>query len=167
MPRRFAPRQLLTISQKAQFGGVFWTMFELFLNKIQNKSVCFRPPPLRFGGTKTDKFSLHFLIFSRPIFSFKRKRKFFCFVFLLIREKRKRSILNRKRAKIPSPRPSSFLPFCFSGFARFFSAGWLQIKRAKGGLRIKIFINFFYNVINRQYIFWRTSNNAIYVFFFF
>jgi hypothetical protein len=41
-------------------------------------------------------------------------------VFLLIREKRKRSILIRKRAKIPSPRPPSFLPVCFSGFARFF-----------------------------------------------
>ena len=100
-------------------GGVFWTMFELSLNKIQNNDVRFRPPPLRFGGTKTEKFSLHFLIFSRAIFSFKRKRKFICFVFLLIREKRKRSILNRKRAKIPSPRPPSFLPFCFSGFARF------------------------------------------------
>ncbi len=53
------------------FGGVFWTMFKLSLNKIQNKSVRFR------------------------------------------------SNLNRKRAKIPSLRPSSFLPFCFSGFARF------------------------------------------------
>ena len=94
-------------------GGVFWTMFELSLNKIQNNDVRFRPPPLRFGGTKTEKSSLHFLFFSRAIFSFKRKRKFFCFVFLLIREKRKRSIFNRKRAKIPSPRPPSFLPFCF------------------------------------------------------
>ncbi len=89
-------------------------MFELSLNKIQNNDVCFRSPPLRFGGTKTEKFSLHFLIFSRAIFSFKRKRKFFCFVFLLFREKRKRSILIRKRAKIPSPRPPSFLPFCFN-----------------------------------------------------
>jgi len=86
--------------------------------------VRFRPPPLCFGGTKTEKFSLHFLIFSRAIFSFKRKRKFFCFVFLLFREKRKRSNLNRKKAKIPSPQPPSFLPFCFSGFARFFSAGF-------------------------------------------
>jgi hypothetical protein len=113
-------------------GGVFWTMFELSLNKILNNDVRFRPPPLRFGGTKTEKFSLHFLIFSRALFSFKRKRKFICFVFLLIREKRKRSILNRKRTKIPSPRPPSFLPFCFSGFARFFSAGWLQNKKGGG-----------------------------------
>jgi len=36
------------------------------------------------------------------------------FGFLLIREKRKRYILISKRAKIPSPRPSSFLPFCFN-----------------------------------------------------
>ena len=28
-----------------------------------------------------------------------------------------------KRAKIPSPHPPSFLPFCFSGFARFFRQG--------------------------------------------
>ena len=119
-----------------KIGGVFWTKFELSLNKIQNNDVRFRPPTLRFGRTKTEKFSLHFLIFSCAIFSFKRKRKFFCFVFPLRRELRKRSILIRKRAKIftpyqallwysgRSPRPPSFLPFCFSGFARleaFFS----------------------------------------------
>jgi hypothetical protein len=40
-------------------------------------------------------------------------------------ERRKRSHPSRafgavsRRAKIPSPRPPSFLPFCFSGFARF------------------------------------------------
>ena len=84
-----------------------------------------------YGGTKTEKFSLHFLIFSRPIFSFKRKRKFFCFVFLLIREKRKRSIFNRKRVKIFTPRlrskfagrspdPPSFLPACFLASPKFF-----------------------------------------------
>ena len=48
----------------------------------------------------------------------------FCLVFLLFRKKRKRSNFNRKRAKIPSLRSHSFLPFCFSGFARFFSAGF-------------------------------------------
>ena len=115
MPRRNAPRQSLTILQKAQFGGVFWTMFELSLKKIRKRIFKSRPsvsaqPTKRLS--KTEKFSLHFLIFSRVLFPFKRKRKFFCFVFLLIREKRKRSILNRKRAKIPSPRPPSFLPFC-------------------------------------------------------
>jgi len=36
MPRRFAPRQFLTISQKVKIGGVFWMKFEHFLNKIPN-----------------------------------------------------------------------------------------------------------------------------------
>jgi hypothetical protein len=34
MPRRFAPRLFLTISQKVKIGGVFWTKFEHFLTKI-------------------------------------------------------------------------------------------------------------------------------------
>jgi hypothetical protein len=55
-------------------------------------------------------------------------------VFLLIREKRKRSILIRKRAKIPSPQPPSFLPFCFSGFARFF-CGATKLKGVTLNLR--------------------------------
>ena len=40
--------------------------------------------------SKTEKFSLHFLIFSRALFSFKRKRKFFCFDILLTAEWRRR-----------------------------------------------------------------------------
>ena len=83
--------------------------FELFLSKIQNNDVRFRPNPLRRNQNRKI-FYTFFNFFTR---------NFFCFVFLLIREKRKRSILNRKRAKIPSPRPPSFLPFYFSGFARF------------------------------------------------
>ena len=130
MPRRFAPRQSLTILQKVKIGGVFWTMFELSLNKILNKSVRFRSPPLRFGETKTDKFSLHFLIFSHTIFSFKRKRKFICFVFLLIREKRKRSNSNRKRAKRKGAWGKEFLPFCLFTF-------WF---------RILVFLIFLYNI---------------------
>jgi len=35
MPRRFAPRLFLTISQKVKIGGVFWTKFEHFLRKIR------------------------------------------------------------------------------------------------------------------------------------
>ena len=41
----------------------------------------FRPPPPPAGGYgkhKTEKFSLHFLIFSRTIFSFKRKKNSVC-----------------------------------------------------------------------------------------
>ena len=96
--------------------------------------------------TKTEIFSLHFLFFRPPFFrpralslasqfilcmplryslSFNRRWKIFCFGFLLIRGKRKRSNSNRKRAKIPSPQPPSFLPFCFSGFARFFCGAFI------------------------------------------
>jgi len=39
--------------------------------------------------SKTEKFSLHFLIFLCALFSFKRKRKFFCFDILLIAEWRR------------------------------------------------------------------------------
>jgi hypothetical protein len=35
MPRRFAPRQFLTISQKVKIGGVFWTKFECISGKIR------------------------------------------------------------------------------------------------------------------------------------
>ena len=34
MPRRFAPRQHLSISLNLKLGGVFWTKFEHFLTKI-------------------------------------------------------------------------------------------------------------------------------------
>ena len=72
------------------------------------------------NGAKTKKFSKHFLIVPSQNFFQLRKRKFFCFAFLLTEELREHSILICKRAKIPSPQPPSFLPFCFSGFARFF-----------------------------------------------
>jgi len=35
MPRRFAPRQHLSISLNVKLGGVFWTKFEHFLTKIR------------------------------------------------------------------------------------------------------------------------------------
>jgi len=92
---------------------------EILRSEKQDNSIGafpFASAPLR--QNKTEKFSLHFLIFSRPIFSFKRKRKFFCFVFLLIKEKRKRSILNRKMAKAcpERSRTDSFpqTPFLFA-----------------------------------------------------
>jgi len=44
---------------------------------------------------------------------------------------RKRSNSNHKRAKIPSPQAPFLFARLLSGFARFFWAGWLQIK--KGG----------------------------------
>ncbi len=41
MPRRFAPRQFLTISQKVKIGGVFWTKFKHSLSKTPNKEASF------------------------------------------------------------------------------------------------------------------------------
>jgi len=75
------------------------------------------------GGFAFKTFSHHFLFQSWCLGG---GRKIFCFGFLLIREKRKRSISNRKRAKIPSPQPLSFLPACFSGFARFFCGATIK-----------------------------------------
>ncbi len=68
-------------------------MFELSLKKIRKRIFKSRPsvsaqPTKRLS--KTEKFSLHFLIFSRAFFSFKRKRKFFCFDILLTAEWRRR-----------------------------------------------------------------------------
>ena len=103
-------------------------MFEYFLNKIQNNDMRFRLPPLRFGGTKTENFFLHFLIFLRAIFSFKRKRKFICFVFLLIREKRKRSNSNRKKQKFFPPDSLPFCPFAYSLASRARRRGFLKKK---------------------------------------
>ena len=52
MPRRFAPRQHLSISLNVKLGGVFWTKFEHFLSKTPNKEASgqkFLPPnPLPF-----------------------------------------------------------------------------------------------------------------------
>ena len=43
MPRRFAPRLFLTISQKVKIGGVFWLKSELFLTKILTLTFDCRP----------------------------------------------------------------------------------------------------------------------------
>src|SRR3989338_7212818 len=80
MPRRFAPRQLLTISLKVQFGGVFLLMFELFLSKTPNKEAS--PAVARKPRPPAKKFSSHFLICARRFFSSKRKRKLLCGVLL-------------------------------------------------------------------------------------
>jgi len=71
-------------------------MFEYFLNKILNNDVRFRPPPLRFSGTKTEKFSLHF--FNRaPLKIFSIRKQFL------------RALLPcwRKDEPLPTPSPAS------------------------------------------------------------
>ena len=111
-------------------GSVSWTKSELISRKIRIRILnfvhVFPPASVPLRRTK-QKFFLYIFNYAHPKKFLIRKRKCFCFVFLLIREKRKRSILNRKRAKIPSPRPPSFLPFCFSGFARFFCGAFIII----------------------------------------
>ena len=81
MPRRFAPRLFLTISQKVKIGGVFCLLFELSLSKIPNKEAS--PAVARKPRHPAKKFSSHFLICARRFFSSKRKRKLFCGVLLL------------------------------------------------------------------------------------
>ena len=149
MPRRNAPRQPLMISQKVKIGGVFWTMFELSLNKIRKRIFKSRPSvsarllrQLADTASKTEKFSLHF--FNRApqkIFSIKEKK---IFLFCLPANAGIAETLSHpqpafggqsKRAKIPSPRPPSFLPACFRASPDFLADG-LQIKRVAGGLRI-------------------------------
>ena len=139
MPRRFAPRQHLSISLNVKLGGVFWTKFEHFLSKTPNKEAS--PAVARKPRHPAKKFSSHFLICARRFFSSKRKRKLFCWVLLLTsrtaglstiwfrKEKAefppnppsafsflKRNGNGSRRAKIPSPQPPSFLPACL-GFA--------------------------------------------------
>ncbi len=67
MPRRFAPRQHLTISQKVKLGGVFWTMFEPSLNKIQNDCTLRAQNQNARAGKKEG--GLGEGIFARPRFS--------------------------------------------------------------------------------------------------
>jgi len=83
MPRRNAPRQLLTISLKVQIGGRFWLMFELSLNKTPTKEASPATALRQLADRHpAKKFSSHFLICARRFFSSKRKRKLLCGVLL-------------------------------------------------------------------------------------
>ena len=115
-------------------------MFELFLSKTPNKEAA--PPPLANARQPAKKFSSHFLICARRIFSSKRKRKLFCWLPLLTERAAGAASfcirsgmaefppnppsamppLKSRRAKIPSPQPPSFLPACL-GFALKFFCG--------------------------------------------
>jgi len=67
-------------------------------------------------ASKTEKFSQHFLIARPPKFFQLRKRKFFCFAFLLTQELRKRfptpSPPSAGRADGQKFLPPDPLPFC-------------------------------------------------------
>ena len=141
MPRRFAPRLFLTISQKVKIGGVFWLMFELFLSKTPNKEAS--PATARQARHTTEKYSLLFSFCARRFFSSFNEKSIFlwCPAFQVFRQVAglasiwlskgkaefppnppsafpflKRNGNGSRRAKIPSPQPPSFLPACL-GFA--------------------------------------------------
>ena len=106
MPRRFAPRQYLSISLNVKLGGVFWTKFEHFLSKTNNDSL--RPATARFARSAKEKFCLQFFICARPIFSFKRKTKLF-FVGLLLTSRVAGLRFGSGEAEFP-PHPPSASP---------------------------------------------------------
>ena len=91
-----------------KIGGTFWTKSEPISPKIltltfdcrptgDNPAQRFRPPPLCFGE-QNRKIFLTFFNCAPPKFFQLRKRKFFCFAFLLTQELRKR---------FPTPSPPS------------------------------------------------------------
>ncbi len=106
MPRRFAPRQHLSISLNVKLGGVFWTKFEHFLSKTNNDSL--RPATARFARSDKEKFCLQFFICARPIFSSKRKTKLF-FVGLLLTSRVAGLRFGSGEAEFP-PHPHSASP---------------------------------------------------------
>src|SRR3989344_5907828 len=67
------------------------------------------PPPLADARHPAKKFSSHFLFCARPIFSSKRKRKFFCFGFRAQSAGRRGFALARGQ-KFPPPNPLHFCP---------------------------------------------------------
>lgn len=122
-------------------------MFELSLSRTPTKEAA--PPPLANARRPAKKFSSHFLICARPIFSSKRKRKLFDWLLLLTEQAAGAASfcirsgmaefppnppsamppLKSRRAKIPSPQPPSFLPACLDFALKFFcgvtkSKGW-------------------------------------------
>ena len=118
MPRRFAPRQFLTISQKVKIGGVFWTKFELSLSKTPTKEAS--PVVARKPRHPAKKFSSQFLICARRIFSSKRKRKLFCWLLLLTEQAAGlASIFCKNTAEFPPHPPSAV-----------FLRGWTEILAA-------------------------------------
>ena len=99
-----------------------------------NPAQRFRPPPLRFGGTKTEKFSKHF--FNRApakIFSIKEKK---IFLFCLPLNRGKAETLSHPQSRFAGqqagknsfpPGPLFFLLACLS-FIQFFGGVILYPK---------------------------------------
>jgi len=140
MPRRFAPRLFLTISQKVKIGGVFWLMFEHFLRKTPNKEAS--PATARQARNTTEKYSLLFSFCARPILSSFNEKSIFlwCSAFQVFRQVAGLSTIwfRKEKAEFPPnplplflsqterewkqagknsfPQPPSFLPACLAEF---------------------------------------------------
>ena len=121
------------------YGGACWTKSELSLSKIQRilrieSRPAFPSASASLRRAKQKNFLYIFLIACPQIFFQLRKRKFFCFAFLLTQELRKRSHpivrLRRtgKRAKIHFPHtPFSFCPLAFGLRPIFFRRRGLKL----------------------------------------
>src|SRR3989344_3117025 len=115
MPRRNAPRQLLTIFLKVQIGGVFWTKFELSLSKPPTKEAS--PATARQARHTTEKYSLLFSFCARRIFSSLNEKSIFLWCFALTSKAAGlASIFCKNTAEFP-PHP---LPPCSCGDGRDF-----------------------------------------------
>ena len=118
-PAGAASKPLLppTKNHEVQFGALCLKMREPFLNETveRNQTKEASPATARQARYTTEKYSLLFSFCARRIFSSKRKRKLFCWV--LLWTSRAAGLRFGRRAKIPSPRPPSFLPACW--IARF------------------------------------------------
>ena len=110
MPRRFAPRQFLTISQKVKIGGVFWTKFEHFLRKTPTKEAS--PATARQARHTTEKYSLLFSFCAPPIFSAFNEKSIFlrCSAFQVFRQVAGLSAIWfwKEKAEFPPNPPSAF-----------------------------------------------------------
>jgi len=119
-----------------KIGGTFWTKSEPISPKIltltfdcrptgDNPAQRFRPPPLCFGEQNRKIFLTFFNCAPPKFFSIKETK---IFLFCLPADAGIAETLSHsqpafggqsRRAKIPSPRPPSFLPACL-GFAQIF-----------------------------------------------
>jgi len=126
-------------------GGAYWTKSEPILSKIQRilrieSRPAFPPASASLRRAKQKNF-LYIFLFAHPQNFFQlRKRKFFCFAFLLTQELRKRFPtpfrLRRKAGgqKFIFPTPLFLFARLLSGFARFFFGG--------GAIKLREFISY-------------------------
>jgi len=101
------PLLWLPKNQEVQFGALCLKMREPFLNGKPTPTMEAAPPPLADARQPAKKFSLHFFICARLIFSSKRKRKLFCWLPLLT--ERAAGLLRSGAAEFP-PHPPSAAP---------------------------------------------------------